>query len=296
MARILHQTVGAVPRSVRTGRRCQPDAVASGAGDPRASVKIFLYFARTYTWHTTVMVLCLVLGGFAEGLGLSSALPLLGHRRRDERGGATAGRALRARGARARGAPPRDRDVALRDRAGLHAQGGPGAAGQQAGRIHGRACRHGPASRAAAGARSRTRWSYYTRLPVGTVSNAIATEAGPRLAVLSVPGADAARSWWPTLVYTGFALTVSWQATLVAAFGRRPQPAPPERAGADGAPGGGSPDQGAEADARAPDRRAADREAAQGHRARGRRSGRCSRTTPSASTARCASASSARRR
>ena len=41
-------------------------------------MKIFLYFARTYAWHTTVMVLCLVLAGFAEGLGLSSALPLIG--------------------------------------------------------------------------------------------------------------------------------------------------------------------------------------------------------------------------
>ena len=180
-------------------------------------MKVFLYFARTYTWHTFAMVGCLVLAGFAEGLGLSSALPLLGDLDRD--GGAEQ--------------PPLARNVlALLGRLGLSAEIGTLlivialAFTLKAGLVLVANKRIGytvaltatdlrlELLRALLG----TRWRYYTRLPVGTVSNAVATEA-ERASHAYLYLAQMCAELVSTAVYAGFALAVSWGATLVAALG-----------------------------------------------------------------------------
>jgi len=180
-------------------------------------VKVFLYFARTYAWHTSAMVLCLVLGGFAEGLGLSSALPLVSNLD----GGSAADQPQLARSV-----------LELLGRVGLRADIGTLltlialAFTLKAGLLLLANKRVGYTVALAATdlrlellrALLGTRWSYYTRLPVGTVSNAVATEAD-RASQAYLYLAQMCAELVATAVYAGFALAVSWQATLVAALG-----------------------------------------------------------------------------
>jgi ATP-binding cassette subfamily C protein len=180
-------------------------------------LKIFLYFARTYSWHTAVMVICLVLGGFAETLGLSSALPLLGH----------------LDGTSPAEQPPVARSLyAAFELVGLRPEFGTLlvvialAFILKAGLVLLANKRVGyTVARVATdlrlellGALLAARWSHYTRLSVGAVSNAIATEAA-RAAATYLSMAELCAELVAALVYTGFALTISWQATLVAALG-----------------------------------------------------------------------------
>ena len=180
-------------------------------------MKVFLYFARTYAWHTSAMVLCLVLGGFAEGLGLSSALPLVSNLD----GGSAADQPQLARSV-----------LELLGRVGLRADIGTLltlialAFTLKAGLLLLANKRVGYTVALAATdlrlellrALLGTRWSYYTRLPVGTVSNAVATEAD-RASQAYLYLAQMCAELVATAVYAGFALAVSWQATLVAALG-----------------------------------------------------------------------------
>ncbi len=180
-------------------------------------MKVFLYFARTYTWHTSVMVLCLVLGGFAEGLGLSSALPLIGS----------------VEGPSGAEQPPLAQTVReLLGYLGLRADLGTLLAlialgftlkavlllfaNKRVGYTVALAATDLRLDllRALLG----TRWSYYTRLPVGTVSNAIATEAD-RASQSYLYLAQMCAELVATVVYASFALAVSWRAALVAALG-----------------------------------------------------------------------------
>ena len=180
-------------------------------------MKVFLYFTRVYAWHTFVMVFCLVLAGFAEGLGLTSALPLLSS----------------IDGANAAKQPQVVLSMlVLLERVGLHADIGTLltiialafmlksglllVANKRVGYTVALTATNLRLEllRALLGAR----WSYYTRLPVGAVSNAVATEASRAseaylyLALTCAEGVE-------TLVYAGFALAISWRATLVAALG-----------------------------------------------------------------------------
>jgi len=180
-------------------------------------VKVFLYFARAYAWHTSVMVLCLVLGGFAEGLGLTSALPLVGS----------------IDGINAAEQPQVVRSMrVLLERVGLHADIGTLLAiialafTLKAGLVLVANKRVGYTVALAATnlrlellrALLAARWSYYTRLPVGTVSNAFATEAD-RASHAYLYLAQMCAELVGAAVYAGFALTISWRATLVAALG-----------------------------------------------------------------------------
>jgi len=180
-------------------------------------VRLFRYFARAYAWHTSVMVLCLVLGGFAEGLGLSSALPLVGTI--DE--------------ANAAKQPPLARNVReLLARVGLEADIGTLLAiialafTLKAALVLVANKRIGyTVAKAATDLRLEllrallvTRWSYYTRLPVGTVSNAVASEAD-RASQAYLYLAQMIAELVEATVYIAIAFTISWQATLVAALG-----------------------------------------------------------------------------
>lgn len=60
------------------------------------------------------------------------------------------------------------------------------------------------------------RWAYHLRQPVGAVANAFATEA-ERASQAFLRGAQIVASCVQTLVYAGIALAVSWQATAFAA-------------------------------------------------------------------------------
>jgi ATP-binding cassette subfamily C protein len=180
-------------------------------------LRVLLYFARTYRWQTTLMVLCLVLAGFAEGLGLTGALPLVSTI--DGGGGAAQPEVAR-------------KVIALLDRVGLRADIGVLLCLIAAAFI----CksilllvankRVGYTVALAATdlrlellrALLATRWSYYTRLPVGTVSNAVASEAD-RASQAYLFLAQMCAEVIGAIVYISFALAVSWRATLVAAFG-----------------------------------------------------------------------------
>jgi ATP-binding cassette subfamily C protein len=179
-------------------------------------VRIFLYFARTYAWHTSVMVLCLVLAGFAEGLGLSSALPLIGS----------------VEGESGRQPPLAGKVRALLAVVGLEPNLGTMLAliafaftlkavlllyaNKRVGYTVALSATDLRLQllRALLG----TRWSYYTRLPVGTVSNAVASEAD-RASQAFLFLAQMIAELVSTVVYVSFALVVSVQATLVAALG-----------------------------------------------------------------------------
>ena len=180
-------------------------------------MKVFLYFARAYAWHTSVMVLCLVLGGFAEGLGLTSALPLVGS----------------IGGINAAEQPQVVRSMrGLLERVGLHADIGTLLAiialafTLKAVLVLVANKRVGYTVALAATnlrlellrALLAARWSHYTRLPVGTVSNAFATEAD-RASQAYLYLAQMCAELVGAAVYAGFALTISWRATLVAALG-----------------------------------------------------------------------------
>ena len=179
-------------------------------------MKIFLYFARTYTWHTTVMVLCLALAGFAEGLGLSSALPLIGSVEGESGRQPPLARTLRNLLAVVGLEPNLGTLLALiafgftlKAVLMLYANKRVGytvALSATDLRLQ--------LLRALLG----TRWSYYTRLPVGTVSNAVATEAD-RASQAFLFLAQMIAELVSTVVYVSFALVVSVQATLVAALG-----------------------------------------------------------------------------
>jgi ATP-binding cassette subfamily C protein len=181
------------------------------------NVKIFLYFARTYTWHTSVMVLCLVLAGFAEGLGLSSALPLIG----SVEGGSGGEQPPLAR-------TMRDLlgSLGLRPELGtLLALIALGFTLKAVLLLFANKRVGYTVARAATDLRLellrallRSRWSYYTRLPVGSVSNAVATEAD-RASQSYLFLAQMCAELVATVVYASFALAVSWRATLVAALG-----------------------------------------------------------------------------
>ena len=180
-------------------------------------MKVFLYFARAYTWHTAVMVVCLVLASFSEGLGLTSALPLLGS----------------IDGVNASEQPPVMRSMrVVLERVGLHADIGTLlvliavaflfksmlllAANKRVGYTVALAATNLRLEllRALLAAR----WGYYTRLPVGAVSNAVSTEAS-RASEAYLYLAQMCAEVAEALVYAGFALAISWRATLVAALG-----------------------------------------------------------------------------
>ena len=181
-------------------------------------MKIFLYFVRTYPWHTFIMVLCLVLAGFAGGLGFSAVPVLLGIATGET--------------------DPADRtpleEAVLAALAAVHLEPTIGvllaiiatAFGVKAVLVLLSKARVGyTVAHTATDLRidllrslMSARWTYYTRQPVGAISNAMATEADRAsqayffLAQMCAHLAEA-------LIYIGIAFTMSWRATLVAMLG-----------------------------------------------------------------------------
>ena len=178
-------------------------------------MRVFRYFVGAYPWQSLVVLLCLLLAAAMEVVGVSSLLPLISIATGSEGGGG----ALEAR--------VRDALASL----GLVPDMGTltavivAAAWLKAVLVLLSKRQVGyTVARVATDLRLgllrallATRWSYYTRQPIGVAANAIATEAQrasrayEHLALIATSSVEAS-------VYVGIAIAISWQASVLAAL------------------------------------------------------------------------------
>ena len=179
-------------------------------------MRLFAFFLRTYPWRIAGMLVCLVVAALAEAIGLSTALPLISM----------------AFGGEGEGSPYEAHVRSVLAWIGVEPKLGPlvslvvGAFWVKAMLILLSKRQVGYAVAQVATdlrlsllrALLAARWGYYTRQPVGAVSNAIATEADrashafQHLTLILSYSIE-------TLLYIGLSLAVSWQATLAASLG-----------------------------------------------------------------------------
>jgi ATP-binding cassette subfamily C protein len=184
-------------------------------------MKFLLVFARSDPWRSLLIVLCLVLAGSAEGVGLASLLPFLGL---STQGVVGAG-----------GATPRQPEgferAVSETIAGLGLEPTMGvllfllviAVGVKSVLVLLAKAQVGFAvAQVATDMRMRlirallaTRWVYYTRQPVGAVANAFATEA-QRTSAAFLSGTAMLSQMIGLIVYAAVALATSWRMTLAA--------------------------------------------------------------------------------
>jgi ATP-binding cassette subfamily C protein len=183
-------------------------------------MRVFHYFLRAYPWQSLVMLLCLLLAAVMEGIGISSMLPLLSMATDtgDEPGAAPSEYEAFVRGALSRfDLEPTLGTMVVLVIAAIWLKG---LLMLLAKRQVGYTVAHVATDLRLALLRALlvTRWSYYTRQPVGGIANAMATEA--QRASLAYQHAALILSYGVEVVlYTGIALAVAWQATLAAALG-----------------------------------------------------------------------------
>jgi ATP-binding cassette subfamily C protein len=182
-------------------------------------MQILKVFARAYPHRTAVLVLCLVLAGFAEAIGISGLLPLIGMAS-DRAGGAPSGGVTDGIG---RIATDAVRAVGIEPTIGALLLLLVGAVLLKAGLVLlanqqvGYAVAHMATDLRLALLRAllRTRWEYYIHQPVGTFANAIAAEA--RRASQSYLHATTIFSLIvQATVYAALACMMSWPAALAA--------------------------------------------------------------------------------
>jgi ATP-binding cassette subfamily C protein len=180
-------------------------------------MKLLIDFARAQPWRCSLTLLCLTLAALAEGVGFSSMLPLLGLAERAGSGGTGAGSefeqvvndSLRRVGIE----PTMPALLALimavmtlRSLLLLLANRQVGyTVAQVATDLRLRLLR----------ALLATRWAYFTRQPVGTFSNAFATEA-TRTSQAFLGGVTMVSQALQLLIYTAVAAATSWKVTVVA--------------------------------------------------------------------------------
>jgi ATP-binding cassette subfamily C protein len=182
-------------------------------------MRLLLVFARAYPRRTVTVLVCLLFGGLAEGLGLSSLLPLIGL-------------AAKSAGRDPAGALPSDGGFERAVTNAVAAVGIEPTTGALLGIIVGGvlvktllvliankqvgyAVAHMSTDLRLALIRAvlRTRWEYYIHQPVGAFANAVASEA--RQASQAYLRATTILSMMmQAMVYTAIALLVSWRATL----------------------------------------------------------------------------------
>jgi ATP-binding cassette subfamily C protein len=184
-------------------------------------MSVFRYFVRAYPWQSFVVLLCLLLAALTEGVGISTLLPLLSI-------------ATESNGSDTSGSTPSDYEIWVRtelERMGIEPALGSlltliVAAFWLKGLLLLLSKRRVGYTVAQIATDLRlgllrsllaTRWSFYTRQPVGAAANAMATEAQRasiafrHLALIATYGVEAT-------LYTGIALVVSWHATVAAAL------------------------------------------------------------------------------
>jgi ATP-binding cassette subfamily C protein len=182
-------------------------------------MRILITFARAYPLPSALMLLALVLAGIVEGAGLSALLPLLGTAV-DQQTGAAAGAAVSDPGAEYR-VNQALRFLGLEPSAGILLLLVVIAIGLKSGLLLLAKKRVGyTVANVATDLRLDllrallvTRWEYYLRQPVGSLTNAVATEA-MRAANAYLCGATMAAYLIQVIVYMGVAFLVSWKATL----------------------------------------------------------------------------------
>ena len=176
-------------------------------------MRVFRYFVRAYPWQSLAVLLCLLLAAVMEGVGISTLLPLLSLATGSgdaETDGIEAG--VRAAFLHFGVEPTLGALLAVICIAAWTKALLVMLSKRQVGYT---------VARVATDLRLdllrallSTRWSYYTRQPVGAAANAIASEAQrasrayEHLALISTNTIEAA-------VYLGVAITISWQASVV---------------------------------------------------------------------------------
>jgi ATP-binding cassette subfamily C protein len=176
-------------------------------------MRVFRYFVRAYPWQSLAVLLCLLLAALMEGVGISTLLPLLSLATGSsdaETGGLEAG--VRAAFGHFGLEPTLGALLAVICIAAWTKALLVLLSRRQVGYTVARVATDLRLDLLSA--LLSTRWSYYTRQPVGAAANAIATEAHrasrafEHLALISTHAIEAA-------VYLGVAIAISWQASVV---------------------------------------------------------------------------------
>jgi len=180
-------------------------------------VRILFVFARAYPARSAIMLVCLLLAGVAEGVGLSSLLPLLTLATRETGAPADAGSALERQvhaALAAVGLEPRIEVLLGVILAGMTAKAG---LVLLANRQVGYTVAHVATDLRLSLLRAllATRWSYYVHQPIGAFANAVASEA-QRASQAYLHGATILAQLVEACVYVGVALAVSTPATFAA--------------------------------------------------------------------------------
>jgi ATP-binding cassette subfamily C protein len=187
-------------------------------GEP--TMRLLIVFARTYPWRSLVMLGCLLLAAVAEGIGLSTLLPLLSLATEVDAGLPTpSGKQSQLEQMVRSILTSADLQptigillalivvsMALKAALVLLAQ-------KQVGYTVARVATD--LRLALIRAILAARWEFFVRQPAGSFANAFTTEAS-RAAHAYLNGATIVATLIETLLYTGIALAVSWQAALVA--------------------------------------------------------------------------------
>jgi ATP-binding cassette subfamily C protein len=181
-------------------------------------MRLLLLLSRQYPWRSAVMLVCLLLAGVAEGVGLSSLLPLVGLAARGEQGAAASDRSgvedMVDGALRSLGFEPRMELLLGVIVAGMVMKG---LLLLIANKQVGYAVAHVATDLRLGLIRAllRTRWEYYVHQPIGAVANAIAAEAR-RASDAYRHAAMIVSLLIHTSVYAAVAFLVSWQAMAVA--------------------------------------------------------------------------------
>ncbi len=184
-------------------------------------MRLLLVFARAYPRHSLVIVGCLLLAAVAEGIGITTALPILelATEGESDAGEAAGGTSLKqnlkgaiAASIRGVGLEP---TMAVLLSVLVLAFAIKAALMLVAKKQVGYTVAHVATDLRLALLRAllATRWSYYTRQPSGVVANAFATECS-RASQSYLYGSNIASMGIQTALYTGVAFVISWQATL----------------------------------------------------------------------------------
>jgi ATP-binding cassette subfamily C protein len=184
-------------------------------------VRLLLRFARAQPASSLAALLCLVLAGIAEGVGMSGLLPLLnlavpgGGGGAPDRAAASAGLAAKVHGALTQlGLEPSVELLLGVIVAGMAAKAALLLlANRQVGYTVARVATDLRLAlvRALLGAR----WEYYTRQPLGSIASGFATEA-ERSSQAFLHGMSIVAATLQAMVYTAIAVAISWQAALAA--------------------------------------------------------------------------------
>jgi ATP-binding cassette subfamily C protein len=186
-------------------------------------MRLLITFARTYPLQSTLVLMALVLAGIVEGAGLSALLPLLGAAANQQTGvePTPAGGAAANDSATGSGVNEFLRFLGLEPSAGILLLMIVLAIGLKSGLVLVAKKRVGyTVAKVATDLRLNllralliTRWEYYLRQPVGSLANAVATEA-MRASNAYLCGATMAAYLIQSMVYIAVAFFVSWKATL----------------------------------------------------------------------------------